>query len=169
MTILIEAIERTNNDVVKILSAFSQQQLNVVPFAGSWTAAQVADHIYKFQSGIPQLMNGETRATKRKPDEHEPALKAMFLDFTIKMQAPEFVVPTNEPQQKEVLIDKINNTTKAITETMQALDLSETCLAYSLPGGFGELTRMEWGYFILYHTQRHLRQLGNIYEAIGDK
>ena len=168
MATLIESIEKTNGDVVKILSSFTQEQINAVPFAGSWTAAQVADHIYKFQVGIPGLMNGETKPTDRKPDEQEPAIKNVFLDFTAKFQSPEFVLPTEEPQHKEELINKINNTTKEISNSMNSLDLSETCLAFAIPG-FNEFTRMEWGYFILYHTQRHVHQLENISKVLKDK
>lgn len=168
MATLIEAIEKTNNDVVKLLSALSQEQLNTIPFEGSWTAAQVADHIYKFQYGMPGLMNGETKPTDRKPDEQEPSIKSIFLDFTAKYQAPEFVVPETAPLNKEELINKINANTRAISETMNALDLSETCLAFVLPGS-PEFTRMEWGYFVLYHTQRHLRQLENIYRIMNNE
>ena len=168
MAALIEAIEKTNNDVAKILSSFTREQFNTIPFEGSWTPAQVADHIYKFQSGMPGLMTGETKATDREPDEQEPMIKNIFLDFTAKYQSPDFVLPSEEPQNKEETISKINDNTKAITETMKSLDLSETCLAFTLPNST-EFTRLEWGYFILYHTQRHVHQLENIYKVITGK
>ena len=50
-------------------------------------------------------------------------------------------------------------------EGIRLLDLSATCLDFEMPG-IGALTRLEWLWFYVWHTQRHLRQVKNIYAAI---
>lgn len=165
---VIAAIAETNISLVDLLAAFTQAQLNAVPFEGSWTAGEVADHIYKFQSGIPSMMRSNTAATSRPADEKEPQLKAVFLNMETKMASPDFVYPSAGPFDKQVLIDRQQSKTKEIVETMEALDPGEECLDYEIPG-LGRFTRLEWGCFILYHTQRHLQQMENIYGIVKEK
>ncbi len=52
-----------------------------------------------------------------------------------------------------------------INLAMETMDLSKTCLAFELPV-LGFLTRLEAIYFILFHTQRHIQQLKNIYQKL---
>ncbi|WP_239023115.1 hypothetical protein [Flavobacterium endoglycinae] len=52
-----------------ILSKFSENELNLVPYHGSWTAGQVTQHIILACSGYPELFAGETEKSTRKPDE----------------------------------------------------------------------------------------------------
>ncbi|MBE7179216.1 MAG: DinB family protein, partial [Mucilaginibacter polytrichastri] len=48
-----------------------------------------------------------------------------------------------------------------VIATARDMDLSMLCLGFDFPG-LGFLTRYEWLYFNIYHTQRHIRQLRNI-------
>ena len=49
---LAEEIQQSADEFIATLSRFSNEQLNTVPFAGSWTAGQVADHIRKATDGV---------------------------------------------------------------------------------------------------------------------
>jgi hypothetical protein len=82
----------------------------------------------------------------------------MFLDFSIKMKSPDFILPSDKPLDKEQLINGIKNQSKEILNAMQANDPTEVCTGFEIPG-FGPFTRLEWLYFITYHTQRHVWQL----------
>jgi hypothetical protein len=64
-----------------------------------------------------------------------------------------------------VLIQSAADTMDAFIRAVQTLDLTSTCLEFELPG-FGKFTRMEWGNFILYHSQRHIHQMKNIMRKI---
>lgn len=148
------------------LYSFDEQSFNQVPFTGSWTPAQVAEHILRFSSGTLKTIYAGTQATERKPDEQVNALKKLFLNLDLKMPAPEFVVPGNEPIAREKLLADLNNISEKMDKVIHTADLSATCTLYQLPG-FELMTRMEWIYFILYHTQRHIRQLENIHLSIA--
>ena len=37
--------ENTNVELLQLFSSFNQEQINVVPFEGSWTAGQLAEHL----------------------------------------------------------------------------------------------------------------------------
>ena len=87
----------TINKLLQTISSFPEEKFNTVPFYGSWTAAQVSDHILKSASGIQKMLSTNTKPTTRQPHEKIEAIKSMFLDFNTKMKSHEFVLPENTP------------------------------------------------------------------------
>ncbi len=57
------------------------------------------------------------------------------------------------------------NSFKDLTHTFQGTDLSQI-MNLSV---FGDITKVELLYFVLYHTQRHIHQLKNILEDLRAK
>ena len=77
---IVETFKKLND----ILSKFSENELNQVPFQGSWTPGQVVQHIILACSGFPELFAGNTEKTTRKPDEKIKDIEGLFLNFNIK-------------------------------------------------------------------------------------
>ena len=154
----IDQYKSTIELLLAVLGGVKQEQLNQVPFEGSWTPGQVADHILKSHAGVPDILNQKAESANREPGEKEVAIKKVFLDFTIKMKSPDFVLPSDEPLNKEELVSGIKNKSTEILNAIQVNDPSQVCSGFELPG-FGPFTRLEWLYFITYHTQRHVWQL----------
>lgn len=167
---LINVLEDTSEDLLKTLSGYSAEQINSLPFEGSWTAGQVTEHVLKSLSGTPEILLGSTKATERPADAKAGTLQAIFMDFTSKMQSPDFILPSAEPKEKEALINSIQKVMTEMTRIAGVVDLSETCTSFALPQ-MGELTRYEWIWFAVCHTKRHINQLKNIHEKLspGDK
>ncbi|TDQ08190.1 DinB family protein [Pedobacter metabolipauper] len=163
----LKQLDNTSQQLLNVLSGFSPAQLNTVPFEGSWTPAQVADHILKSQSGVPELFDGSIMPADRLPDQKIQALRELFLNFSYKMKSPDFILPTNNNLEKNALIDQIKEKSKQIEEAIIKYDLTEICLDFELPG-FGTLTRLELIYFIFFHTQRHIYQLETIYQKFNN-
>ncbi|WP_276503446.1 DinB family protein [Terrimonas pollutisoli] len=159
---LLKQFEETEREFYNVLASFTQEQLNEVPFEGSWTAAQVADHMLKSKSGIPGLLRGPSRPTLREPDEMVEAINEAFLDFTTKLKSPDFIIPTDEPANKEELLQSLNSVRGNIKKASAAVDLSATITSFPFPG-LGEFTGYEWIYFLVCHTKRHTHQLKNIF------
>ncbi len=161
---LCASFDYTTSALLQLISSVSAKKLNTVPFAGSWTAAQVGEHLLKSYA-IVDVLNGPVKKTERQPGEKIESIREVFLDFTIKMTAPEFIIPTGNLIDKELLLFNLQSRLAQIKEVVQTKDLSEICTSWSLPK-LGELTRLEWVHFILYHTQRHNHQLQNIFESL---
>jgi len=160
-------VENTATGFIQAFSKFSEQQINEVPFEGSWTAGQVAEHILKASSGVPEVLLGSTAPTQRPVDEKETILKSIFLDFSAKFKAPEFVVPSSGPHNKEQLLKSLHVTMNSINNLADRTDLAATCTSVAFPQ-LGELTGKEWLCFVDSHLKRHTYQLKNIYEAINE-
>lgn len=159
-------LQKASADLQNLVSAFKPGQFNIVPFEGSWTAGQVAEHILKSYRGVLEVISDEAGPTDRKPDEKIGAIKDLFLDFDIKMSSPDFVLPSAPPHNQQSLLQESKDLTAQMATAIISQDLSSTYNAFELPG-FGKFTRLEWIYFLVYHLQRHNRQLNNIYQKIN--
>jgi len=160
-----EEIGNTAEELSQVLSSFTQDQFNIVPFEGSWTAGQVAEHIFKFVSGTLQNVTGDVKPTERNPEEYAGQLKEMFLNFNVKMTSPDFILPTDAPKNKEALLYSLEKSMKGLEESARTLDLSLTCTTFDMPF-MGPLTRIEWLTFVNAHALRHIHQLKNIKKAL---
>jgi hypothetical protein len=157
-------VEQTGTAIIDELNLFSEEQLNTVPFEGSWTGGQVGEHLLK-SAGVVEAVFGRTApTTSRPPDEKVPMLR-MFLDFSIRMKSPDFILPSDGFHARQPLIDQLQKDWDRLGEAVDTLDLSETCLDFEMPS-VGHLTRLEWISFYVYHTKRHLHQLRNILASL---
>ncbi len=166
-TALTTAINQTMQEMVQVFSSFTQQQIDTIPFAGSWTAGQTGEHIIKSIGNLPQFLNSNTAATNNRPfDENVATLQHIFLDFSTKMQSPEFIRPSATHHDKAEMLESFSNLKTQMITTAETLDLTLTCKSFEMPG-LGFLTRMEWLNFFVVHTQRHTHQLKNIYKVLN--
>lgn len=159
-----EEVKKTGAAIVEELNRFSDEELNEVPFEGSWTAGQIGEHLIK-SAGVAEVVYGRAEATLRAPDEKLPVLR-MFLDFSIKMTSPDFIVPSAGYHDKKEIVERLARVWERFGVAVETLDMNETCLDFEMPM-VGLLTRLEWISFQVYHTKRHLNQLKKIYDVVG--
>lgn len=153
------------DDLLHIISSLDAEQLNRVPFEGSWTAAQVGEHLLK-SYGVVEILKGNTRPTRRPIDEKVKAIEDIFLDFNLKMESPEFIVPSKEKIDKNYLLQGLKEKIGGIIDFSRQKDLDATCIDFEVPG-FGPFTKLEWMHFVKCHTFRHVRQLKNILHKLN--
>lgn len=162
---LVSDIESTTAELLATLSSFEEDDINKIPFPGSWTAGQVGEHIYKSMSGISHSLQGAVKRTDRDPGAKIKAIRDVFLNFEVQFKSPDFIQPSGLPHDKALLLRCLTLITSEVSEQIKTQDQSVTCLQSILPG-FGDLTRLELNYFIVFHTQRHIHQLRKIAERI---
>ena len=157
-----EQIIKTLSDLASSVEIFDEDKLNKVPFEGSWTGAQVIQHLILSNGGFADVMDGPVKKTDRPVDQMVDEIKKSFLNFNIKMKSPEFIIPEFRDYQKDNLLQSLESIKKKIISLIDEKDLTQTCTSFELPV-LGYLTRWESLHFILYHTQRHVFQLQNIF------
>lgn len=155
------AINTTINDLSLLLSSVNEEQINVVPFAGSWTAGQLSKHVLMSNLGFIEIINGPYKETHRQSDEMVQKIKTDFLDFSTKGQSADNLKPPLIDYNKNELLISFETLKEKMNHVIEISDLTKTCTAFELPV-YGFLTRWEALHFILYHTQRHIYQLKNI-------
>lgn len=162
---LITDIQTTVPGLLQLIASFRDDQFNAIPFEGSWTAGQVAEHVLK-SSGIAEMLYGKVAPTERPPDQHVAPLREQFLNFDIKMTSPDFILPSDGYHDKQELLKDLEGVWKKTATAAATLDLSMTCLDFEMPM-LGTMTRYEWIRFLLVHTQRHMWQLKNIQKVVA--
>jgi len=162
---VINEAEGTLSALENLFSNFNAKQVNEVPFAGSWTAGQLANHLIMANGGFVEVINGPTTETSKPADIMVERIKGDFLNFNIKFDSPEFIYPEHKDYDKAELLAKLKQIRSNVSDVLTKLDLTKTCTAFELPV-YGFLTRLEAIYFIIYHTQRHTQQLKNIYSKL---
>lgn len=149
----------------EIHSKFSEIDLNTIPYQGSWTAGQTTQHIILSCSGYCELFAGKKEKTTRKPNLYLKDLEALFLNFNIKMDAPEFLRPEIIDYNKNTQTIALLNIESELLNLSEIHDLTLTCLDFQVPG-FEKFTILEWISFALIHSQRHTYQLNTIYKLL---
>jgi hypothetical protein len=157
----INLLKETKNKLAELISSFDNRSFNEVPFAESWTASQVADHIRKSVKGIPSVLGGNSTVGNRKPDEKFKLIRRVFLDFDAKYKAPEFIVPPLAYHDVAEMRDRISQAFDAIENKSAGIDMSLIYGDFELPM-MGTFTGFEWIEFVCCHTMRHIRQIENI-------
>jgi len=159
---LFQEIEITVLQFVDMVSMLDNNRLNEIPFEDSWTAGQLCNHILKSTAGIAHAMKIDGKTTNRNSEEKITELKNIFLDVSNKFQSPDEIVPDNGPYEKHKIIDDLTKCLKDLNFYSSNTDLSEEVNG----GPLGPITKYELLHFVLYHSQRHLRQMKRIYEAV---
>jgi hypothetical protein len=161
------SLDDTSSELLQLISSEDPATINTIPsdsndIKNSWSAAQVTSHVTKSNKAIAQALNMEGKTAERNPAERVQELRSMFLDFTTKFQSPEFIRPNQDSYQRDTLIADLKKSTDRLKELRININLSEII---SLPA-FGEITKLELLHFVLYHTQRHVHQLKNIFREV---
>jgi hypothetical protein len=163
---LINEVESTARELLQTIDSFEQDRFNEVPFKDSWTPGQVAEHIFLSASGILSTVNGKTGPTQRDPHQMVAPLRDAFLNFNIKMQSPDFILPSEDPKDKAALLHLTKDTWTGLAQAVRTQDLNATCLDFDMPT-VGPMTRLEWISFAVAHTQRHIWQLKKMVATTG--
>lgn len=162
---LIGEFDNTTSQFFQLVSSMDEKQLNTIPFAGSWTAAQVAEHVTRSNESIHKSIKEKGRDPGRQADQGVENLKNIFLNFDSKLQSPKFILPTKIQYQKDALIANLE---KSIEDLKGAAN-DEILIEMISHPVFGDVTKLELLHFVVYHTQRHLHQIKNILKSVQNQ
>ena len=159
---LYDAYDECAVAMMEQVNQLTDSQLNSIPFHGSWSAGQVMEHVTKSNTGIAKALNIEGMAVGRNADAREPELREMFLDFSVKFQSPDFILPVRAHYEPKQVEEDFQNSLSLLKKVGDHANLEE---AIKHPA-FGEITKLELLCFVKFHLQRHLLQLKKIVLAL---
>ncbi|HET9824965.1 MAG TPA: DinB family protein [Chitinophagaceae bacterium] len=159
------SIDDTTSRFLELVSSFNSENINTIPFENCWTVAQVAEHITRSNNSIICSLQQNGKIISRSVDQRVQGLKDVFLNFDSKLQSPRFILPTRDIYERAAAIRELKTSIEELKETARKIDYQEG-INHAI---FGEITKLELLHFVIYHTQRHLRQLTNIHRQIATK
>ena len=151
--------------VIAALGTIPEDIVDEVPFEGSWTIGQVAEHIIICSRGIP---DSKSQHTERAYNEKVAALRGMFSDRSQKSEADPAVYPKETSHNLPELIAQLTHNKTQLLQIAGGKNLTTLCLDMEFPF-IGYLTRYEWLTFICVHTQWHLHQLTDIHRHLEER
>src|SRR5215472_4465585 len=146
---LFQSLDGTTSEFFELVSSFGEQEMNTKPLHGGWTPAQVAEHVTRSNNNIIHEMSKEGRACEREPDLGVERIKSIFLNFEKKLNSPEFILPTKETYERKAVIHELKASIDQLMEVAKAKDPFQI-IHHAI---FGDVTRLETLYFVVYHTQ----------------
>ncbi len=162
---LLSDLDRSTADLLETMTGFSQEEFNQLPFEGSWTAGQVAEHLFKSESGLPVVLTGRAVDTERPYNEKAEAIRSIFLDFTRKFDSPSFILPSDKVKNRNEFLERFKKNREEIKRLINSTDLAKSFPDVPFPG-LDVFTGWEWVYFITCHSIRHTRQMKNIFSIL---
>ncbi len=152
---------------LNLFEPVKQSEVNRIPFEGSWTAAELIEHMVLSIGSAVEVLSGPVKVTDRAPDQYVQSVKDMFLNFDLKFKSAPSIAPATQLYDRDILIKKLRTVYNSLIYLVEVKDLTDTCLLWEFPT-IGHLTRLEWAYQAVYHAQRHTEQLKNIIGHLGN-
>lgn len=160
-----ELLTHTVGQLSITIASFDEADFNRIPFEGSWTAAQVAEHVLKSMTLIHQMLNGSAEQTTRNPEAHIAYLQEIMANMAVKAQSAPMLLPGEQPLSRSQIQERLMTAQDNFLADIRQLDLSETCTTLEFPG-VGLMTRIEFISFAAFHAGRHCRQIENIHNVL---
>jgi len=158
---LLTDLDANTDALIECILNFDPALFDQQPADGSWSAAQLTEHIYVLDRLIFNILTGETEDSQRPADEKLATIEAVMNNRTRTIKAPDPIVPLGKVKDQQILITKIITARKDIHKLIQTADLSPICLGF-IHKGFGPMTRWEWIVFLMVHSERHFHQYQRI-------
>ena len=123
---LFASLDAASSELLALISSADTSIINRVPFKNSWTAAQLVVHLIKSNSHIVRSLSLKGKIIERDPAERAFELEKIFLDFSTKMQSPEFILPQDMIYHKEEIIKDYVQSMEQLKEKRNHVNLLET-------------------------------------------
>ena len=158
-----QQLRDTNQRFRQLLASVQDEQINVVPCKDSRTAGQLAEHVLKSETAMLDALQLPAKKAGRDPFANVQQLKNIFLNFSVKLKSPEFIVSEQKEYSKSEVLRQLDGIANKLEKTIKEVNTEE--MVTGLPPG--EITNGEIIHFIVYHTQRHTHQLQQILQALN--
>lgn len=156
--------EEIRSQVLELAETLTDEQLNQKVRDDQWSIMQVMDHLYLMEKNLTNTMkkvleDGEEKSVDDKPIH-------LTVDRSRKVDAPSYVVPSDEFITLDEMKDKLYKSRQALQQfESQTNEEKRQKKAFPHPV-FGLMTVNQWIPFIGYHEERHLDQMKEIKQQI---
>ncbi|MEW5322844.1 DinB family protein [Geobacillus thermoleovorans] len=152
--------EQVRQQLIESVSGLSDEQLNTRAAKGTWTIAQVLEHLYLIETSIATMIAHTLTHGVSQPVEEKPI--HLTVDRSKKVEAPDFARPSDRFFSWRELEEKLRQSRqrlRQITEQANPADWEAKSFPHPI---FGPLNLKQWVEFVGYHEQRHLAQIEEI-------
>ena len=156
---LLKELNQSTNDLILELQQCEENHFNRRPAENWWSVAQIAEHILLLETQVNYALR-KAETTQRQIDLKVMPMKLGMNNLERKYSAPDFILPSADHKEREQLIEGLKKQRDLLKQLIETTDLTETPV-YKHPV-IGDMTRLEWIHFVIYHSERHIKQMQRI-------
>jgi hypothetical protein len=170
---LSEHLAQQRRVLLDVASAVPADSWQTRPAEGRWSVSEILEHLYRVERSAAALLAkriGRARESGHPPETETSSVLGNFEALRAfddrKLQAPELVVPTENPDREtaERWLAESRAAVYAAIEDGNGLALGEIRHTHFR---FGELDLYQWILFIAEHEKRHTVQLRGVVEQLA--
>ncbi len=162
--VAVKHLQTTHDAFLQSISGLSEKQWRFKPAPDRWSVAEVAEHITVAEGAILGMVQKQVMTSPAAPEKRaEVAGKDEMIlknvpDRSHKLQAPEFLKPTNRWATREELTKVFEEERKTTMDYVKTTsdDLRDHFFAHPV---FGPLDAYQWILLISAHSERHTKQI----------
>lgn len=163
--ITMDKLAKTREDLWLSISGLTNEQANEVIEEGTWSIAQVIEHLHLMESNVVRgitdaLLSDEKLKAEQKSLE-------FVKDRTHKVKAPDNLVPSNDFKVLDRLKEELTNTRKALLECIKDIKEDDFNEISFIHRRFGVLSIKQWVSLVGFHEQRHINQIEEIKQNLN--
>ncbi|MGB9235303.1 MAG: DinB family protein [Terriglobales bacterium] len=159
-------LQATHDAFLKSIAGLSEKQWRFKPAPDRWSVAEVSEHIAVSESTIFGFVQ-KTMAAPATPEKRaevkvtDQQILTLVPDRSHKVQAPEFLKPTNRWATREELVKSFEESRKATMDYVRTTndDLRDHFGPHPL---LGTMDAYQWILLISAHSERHTKQIEEV-------
>lgn len=163
----LKSLQATHDAFLQSIAGLSEKQWRFKPAPDRWSVAEVSEHIAVAESSIFGFVTMQIMASPADPSKRaEVAGKDEFIlakvpDRSHKVQAPEFLKPTNRFATRQDNIRAFEDSRKATMDYVRTTN-DELRDHFGPHPVFGPLDAYQWILLISAHSERHTKQIEEV-------
>lgn len=160
-------MERNNQireELLSLVNELTDEQLNTRIEEGSWSIAQVLEHLYLLEKSVTNLIQRKLKSDTTKPVVNKPLKHT--LNRSLKIDAPSFLEPHEEFLSLEKAKGMLEESREGFVRSFEGVERSFLEQKSYVHPIFGDLNLAQWVEFIGLHEQRHMDQIKEIKEKM---
>ncbi|WP_088007004.1 DinB family protein [Indiicoccus explosivorum] len=141
----------------KALDGHSNDLVNTKPSPEEWSPMQILEHLYLMETTVARKMREELQKPEREKAKPKPI--ALTVNRLVKVEAPDFVQPTDFYQTIPEIKDKLAESRRSLDSVFSEAEpeaLENRSMKHPV---FGQVPLNQWYAFVGLHEKRHLKQL----------
>ena len=166
LTEIVHYLNETRSALFDAFAAIPESQREERPADGSWTPAEVIDHLAIVEGGIARLVAKRAASAAAKGIGADPETTSLLTSLdrfgvarpTRKLDAPEMVRP-RAGVSAAAATDAIRRSRQTLQEAIQSAEGVDLSQLKAQHASLGEIDLYQWLLFVAQHESRHTLQL----------
>jgi len=163
----LKSLQASHDMFLKSIAGVSEKQWTFKPAPDRWSIAEVSEHIAVSESTLFGYVHNQIMTSPAAPEKRaevkvtDQQVLMMVADRSHKVQAPEFLKPTNRWATRQELVQAFEDSRKATMDYVRTTndDLRDHFGPHPL---LGTMDAYQWILLISAHTERHTKQIEEV-------